>query len=171
MSPESQKGASDCIIDQLVQGPWLSQARIIALYASIKDEVQTSALLQELYARPGLTVLLPRITGDELKFYRVTDTQSLIPGYSGILEPDPDKHQFTPLSQADLILVPGLAFDEHLNRLGKGKGHYDRALGECKPATIRVGLFFEAAKLEKVPVEDHDQPLNVVITEKKIYQK
>jgi 5-formyltetrahydrofolate cyclo-ligase len=69
----------------------------------------------------------------------------------------------------DIILVPGLAFDKKLNRLGRGKGFYDRFLKNF--AGIKVGVCFEIQLVDEVPIDDHDIELDYLITEKNIYNK
>ena len=69
----------------------------------------------------------------------------------------------------DLILIPGLAFDKKLNRLGRGRGYYDRYLKNF--TGIKVGVCFEVQLVDVVPADDHDIELDYLITEKKIYNK
>lgn len=70
--------------------------------------------------------------------------------------------------QFDAIIVPVLGFDESMNRLGYGGGYYDRFL-VTQTGARKIGVSFESGKAASLPVEDHDMPLNTVITEEKVY--
>jgi 5-formyltetrahydrofolate cyclo-ligase len=68
-----------------------------------------------------------------------------------------------------MILVPGVAFDRQGNRLGYGKGFYDRVLCGAGGSSISVGVCFELQLVESLPVEDHDQCLDLLVTEEREY--
>lgn len=72
------------------------------------------------------------------------------------------------LPKFDVIIVPTLGFDSRLHRLGYGKGYYDRFLVN-QPQAKKIGLCFELGKIDKLPIEDHDIPLDMVITEERVY--
>ena len=84
----------------------------------------------------------------------------------GILEPKKDKIKNISSDKIDLIIVPGVAFDLKGNRMGHGKGYYDRFLNLVKSTSI--GLAFEFQIIENIPVESHDKPIDMIITEKRI---
>jgi 5-formyltetrahydrofolate cyclo-ligase len=73
-------------------------------------------------------------------------------------------------SAFDVIIVPMLGFDEELHRIGYGGGYYDRFLA-TQPTAKKIGVCFEAGKLEQIPVEPHDIPLDIIITEKHTYRR
>ena len=79
----------------------------------------------------------------------------------------------TPRVSPEILLVPLLAFDSGCRRLGHGKGYYDRTLQGLKvnaPAVRAVGVAFAAQEVERVPTDDYDQTLDMVITERSVYQ-
>ena len=84
-----------------------------------------------------------------------------------IKEPDPDHSTLLEKEKIDVIIVPLLAFDEKRKRLGYGGGYYDRYLKDFKG--LKIGVGFEAQKNTDLPEEEHDIPLDIIITEKSAY--
>ena len=101
-------------------------------------------------------------TGAALEFACCAASE-LVPGPARALEP-PASSPSLPLDAIDLIVVPGVAFDARGGRLGRGRGHYDATLARLRPGTARVGLCFDEQVVDRVPVEPHDVPLDVVVT-------
>ena len=138
----------------------------IGLYSPIKNEVDTNyiAYWSKMY---NINLHYPKVKNDALIFCRVFGPTDLTSGYCGILEPD-EKYVIDPKS-LDAIIIPGLAFDINTkNRLGYGKGHYDRFLPKTRSNTILIGLTIEEC-LRFVPTEKHDIKVDNIATEKKIY--
>jgi 5-formyltetrahydrofolate cyclo-ligase len=140
-------------------------------------EVDTRFIVARAY-REQKQVAIPRMEGDDLAFY-VYDgrTENLIPNQFGILEPDPTWKLIdpsVPTGRRLLVLAPGLAFDRRLHRLGKGKGFYDRFLQRLRavhPAgrdSWAVGLAFGDQIVQRVPVSDHDQLLDGIVTDREV---
>ena len=139
--------------------PLLREARIILAYYALPDEVDTRHLLDELVAE-GKTVLLPKVLDDTaMELRRYTGPHDLREGAYHIMEPIGDP--FTDLTQIDLALIPGLAFDAQGHRLGRGKGYYDRFLAAFTGTTI--GVCFDFQKVAEVPVDAHDIAVNRVV--------
>ena len=113
------------IMERLEGTDLFRQASCIALYHAIPGEVQTAALIEKWYREKKL--LLPLIKGNDLQLLLYAGKESLKTGVYGILEPAEDC-EAVPESEIDLIIVPGVAFDRQYNRLGRGKGFYDRLL-------------------------------------------
>jgi 5-formyltetrahydrofolate cyclo-ligase len=84
-----------------------------------------------------------------------------------VREPPPDLPA-VPLSEIELVLVPGVAFDGSGRRLGRGRGHYDATLAALSPAAVRIGLAFELQIVAAVPCEPHDMPLDAIVTERRV---
>lgn len=90
---------------------------------------------------------------------------SLVRSSLGILEPVRDENKVIPISELDLVVVPGLAFDKGGNRLGRGAGYYDRFLAKLPGRTLKVGLAFDFQVLNYVPaVDGQDVALDLVIS-------
>lgn len=161
LSPEARNSASRRICDFLLQLPDYAPARNMALYAADKGEVE----LRSVFERCGVDekpCFFPEVVGENMDFRRVQEWSDLVPGQYGILAPQKTAALLDP-AQCDLIVVPGVAFDRQGNRLGRGKGFYDRYL----PAVggLRVGVCFDGCVVEALPSEPHDVRMDVLITE------
>lgn len=154
---------SEKILEQLEETELFQHASCIALYHAIPGEVQTATFIEKWYLKKKL--LLPLIKGDDLLLIPYTGKESLQSGIFGILEP-----RYTgitiPEQEIDLIIVPGVAFDRQLNRLGRGKGYYDRLLSSIQAP--KVGICFNFQLIEEVPTEPFDKQMDILITEKEI---
>lgn len=143
-----------------MQHPRVQAAKTIALYMSLPDEVETRGLITSLYNK-GTRVVLPAVTGpSEMEFRLYEGEESLREGDFHIWEPI--GKAFTRLDDIDLIVVPGMAFDSEGNRLGRGKGYYDRMLARLKHA-YKLGLCFPFQLVDHVPTEETDIRMDEVI--------
>ena len=134
------------------------QAETVLAYWSMEDEVYTHDFVKRWAG--SKTLLLPCVKGDELELRYFDGEERLQPG-EGYAIPEPVGELFTDWGKIDLILVPGVAFDKSGNRLGRGKGYYDKVLkqtGACK-----VGVCFDFQLVERVPVEPHDVKMDRVV--------
>lgn len=149
----------------------MKSSRFPAFTASIGSEVPTRALLEFRY-RSGLPILLPRTDrSGELIFHQVLGPPSELPtSPNGIPEPDPDRDPVFPVEEIDLVIVPGLGFDPHGNRLGQGQGYFDRFLAQLGPSVPKIALAFDCQVVPRLPVEPHDIAVDAVITESAIYR-
>ena len=152
---------SAAIIERLKQHPRLSCARTILLYSALPDEVQTLSLMNEL-AGQGKTVLLPKVVDDtNMELRRYDGTSDLSVGAYGIMEPSGEL--FTDISDIDVAIIPGMAFDSEGHRLGRGKGYYDRFLSQLTPKTLKIGLCFPWQQVDNVPTDQNDIAMDCVI--------
>ena len=135
--------------------PQVRSARAVALFMSTATEPDTSYILSRLLSEKK-TVCLPRVSGRDMYFVEVTPATEYVSGAFGIKEPVGEKYE----GGFDVMAVPLVAFDEKNNRLGHGKGYYDRYL--CAHSCFTVGLAFSEQKRD-VPVDPWDVPLNLVI--------
>lgn len=150
------------IMQQVEQLPQFRDAQTILLYWSMEDEVQTHDFVNRWYQQK--TLLLPCVDGDDLRLRQYTGPECLKEGEQfGIGEPTGP--EFTELNSVQMIIVPGVAFDRHNNRMGRGRGFYDRLL-KSTPNAYKVGVAFNFQMVELVPTEVFDVPMNAVITEK-----
>jgi 5-formyltetrahydrofolate cyclo-ligase len=163
LPPAAREAASRAIAERLANLPAWRNARTVALHAPLGAEVDTAEIAR-LAQAAGMRVAWPRIsrTGAALEFASCAVSE-LVPGPARALEP-PASSPSLPLDAIDLIVVPGVAFDTRGGRLGRGRGHYDATLGLLRPGTARVGLGFDEQVVDRVPVEPHDVPLDVVVT-------
>jgi len=173
MEPALRKEKSRKIHKLLTGHPVITDADHLFVYVDFRSEVETMDLIRQLIAA-GKTISVPVTLLEEsrLQAVRLTnpDTQ-LMPGCYGIPEPTPDqiaKATVDPLT-IDTVLIPGSVFDTGGGRLGYGGGYYDRFLTESAPQSARVGVAFEQQLVEQVPMEPHDQYMDVLVTEQQIY--
>lgn len=150
--------------------PAYAAAKSVAAYVSVRSEVETGALLARILA-DGKRLVLPRCCSarTDLAFFHVRDLAELEPGSFGIPEPperwQDDAGRLVPLSEIDLVCVPGVGFDPQGMRMGYGKGHFDRTFLALRPGTTVVGLAFDVQIVGKIPSEPHDVPMQWVVTE------
>ena len=158
-APQLQAMSAEAVA-RLMALPQMAAAKTVMLYYSLPDEVSTHELADRLVER-GKVVVLPVVTGPaEMKLRRYRSADDLSMGAFGIMEPTGEP--FTSLAEIDLAVVPGMAFDTRGNRLGRGKGYYDRFLSQLSQAT-KVGLCFPFQKFPGVPTDENDVRMDLVI--------
>lgn len=134
------------------------------LYASLRDELPLRPLFEQLRAR-GRVTLLPRVRASRLEFAVVQRWSDLDRGPYGILQP----HAALPalaLRAADVVVVPGLAFDRAGHRLGRGRGYYDRALAAASSPPVTIGAGYAWQVVERVPHDSRDRRVDAIVTER-----
>jgi 5-formyltetrahydrofolate cyclo-ligase len=149
----------------------LRRARCVALYAAMPLEVSTDILIRNFLAE-GKVVLLPRTVWSErrMDMVRVSDPDTdLAPGPKGIMEPIGE--EIIAPGDIDLVIVPGRAFDRSCNRVGQGGGFYDSFLAGTRQDCVRCAPAFGMQIFDSVPVQAHDLPVDIVVTEKDIYRR
>jgi len=134
--------------------------KTILAYWPLPDEVDIRPLIDQLVAQ-GVTVVLPKVTGDEtMELRRYASRADLEEGAFHIMEPVGDA--FEAYDQIGFALVPGMAFDAACHRLGRGKGYYDRFLS-AHPNIYKIGVCFPFQRVAEVPSEAHDVIMDEVI--------
>ena len=137
------------------------EAKVVLLYWSMEDEVQTHAFVEKWYK--SKTILLPCVDGDDLRLRQYTGADCMREGEQfGIGEPTGE--EYTDLESVDAIIVPGVAFDKEGHRMGRGRGFYDRLL-KSTPNAYKIGVCFDFQMVESVPVEPHDVMMDRVVGE------
>ena len=134
------------------------QAETVLAYWSMDDEVYTHDFVNKWAG--SKTLLLPCVKGDELELRYFDGEERLQPG-EGYAIPEPVGELFADWGKIDLILVPGVAFDKFGNRLGRGKGYYDKVLKQT--GAYKLGVCFDFQLVERVPVEPHDVKMDRVV--------
>jgi 5-formyltetrahydrofolate cyclo-ligase len=138
----------------------------VATYLSFGSEPSTKLFIKELL-NLKIEVLVPKVTGEELTWFRF-DGLNAVSSALGMQEPDESVLERSALQQTDLLLIPALAVDRSGNRLGRGKGYFDRAL--LKSAIQQShAICYESEFLETLPSEDHDQRVHTLVTEQAIH--
>lgn len=138
------------------------------LSISEKREIDTEAILHILQGKDKNIVLSKSdFENHHLHNYLLTDSTILKINKYGI--PEPVDGIEVPAHKIEVVFIPLLAFDEKGNRIGYGKGFYDRFLSSCSGKTLKIGLSFFEAEPEISEVSEHDIPLDYCVTPKKIY--
>jgi 5-formyltetrahydrofolate cyclo-ligase len=161
--------AAERIAARLLAEPVVQRSRRIALYAALPGEVPSRPLFAALRSLHA-SLLLPRVGAErELAFAVVSDWSELRPGRYGVLEPPAPAVTIEP-EEGDLVLVPGVAFDRAGNRLGRGKGFYDRAFpcGAPRPPLL-MGVAYAIQVLDAVPHSGEDRRMDAVVTESALH--
>ncbi len=156
---EEKLRRSEVIMAHVEEMPEFRKAQVVLLYWSMADEVQTHNFVDKWYKQKQL--LLPCVLGDDLVLRQYTGPECLVAGEQfGIGEPTGP--EYTQLDRIDIIVVPGVAFDKSGNRMGRGRGFYDRLL-KSTPNAVKVGVAYSFQMMEEIPMEPHDVAMNYVI--------
>jgi 5-formyltetrahydrofolate cyclo-ligase len=143
--------------------PQLQSAHAILFFAPLPDELDVWPLLEKLLPAKKICALPAFDSAAQIySSRRVTNLETdIFTGKFGISEPLATCGEI-PLNQFDLVLVPGLAFDKSGNRLGRGRGFYDRILAAA--SGVKCGVAYDFQLLEKIPAEPHDARVNFIFT-------
>ena len=161
----TSRTASAVIQERLREQDWWAAAGPAGVYRSIPGEPATEVLLADLLARKARAAV-PARCGKSYRWAWVDETTRWRNGAHGI--PEPVQAQRADPAGLRIIVVPGVAFDSRGGRLGHGGGHFDRLLAQS-PGALLVGLCFETRRVAAVPLASHDIPMDVVVTEKRIW--
>lgn len=172
LPPEEIIQKSKIITEKITRLTEWRDAEIILLYLPMKCEVNTLDLIHTAIAE-GKEVAVPRMRrGNIMYFHFIENVDGPWQEHEyGIKEPHPDLPVLEPKNCSDrklFMVVPGLAFDRSCNRLGRGKGFYDRYLSMGCENLRAYGICFDYQLVDKVPTSDHDQKVDGVVTEKEI---
>jgi len=160
------------VISRLSALPEMATSSVIMTYVDFGKEVRTVSLISELFNQRK-RVVVPYCVENEIQLFWLKNLKELAPGYLGILEPKieirclSDRHVRP--EELHLILVPGMAFDPHGGRLGRGKGYYDRFLKKTAKNCLRIGLAFDWQMFDAIPMTENDHYLDVVATENDLF--
>ena len=142
------------------------EAKTVLFYASFDGEVETFDMMKSAQ-KLGKSIRLPRIIENENVFIPVpveSLEMDLEAGPYGIKQPKLDLSKAQPDGDLDLVVVPGVAFDKHNNRLGRGGGFYDRFLDALPQSTSTVGLAFDFQIVDSLSFqEEHDVSVSFVL--------
>jgi 5-formyltetrahydrofolate cyclo-ligase len=159
---EDRDRKSSKIREKLFRTQVFQRAKVVMFYIAFDGEVRTEEMIEEA-KKTGKLVAVPVCKKDRitLRPVRLDDNAKLKKGPYGIYEPAIER--YIRLEDLDLVIVPGVAFDKKGNRLGRGKGYYDRFLKRLTKKTASVGLAFDFQILPSIPATTHDVSVNKVI--------
>ena len=148
------------VMKKLLTIPEFSKSKEIFLYISTNNEVDTLLIADECL-KSGKNVYGP-ITDKIIEVGKIKSLDELKPGKFGIKEPQISSKK----DSFDIILVPGVVFDEYGSRIGHGGGYFDKFLS--KTHGKKIGLAFDFQVIKKIASQPHDVPVDIIITEKRI---
>lgn len=158
------------ITSRLLELQEIRNAGVISIYLHIGSEVRTLNMLYWLLSH-GKTIIVPitdkvnrRLIFSQIEF----PEDELTKGTFGILEPKPEYRKPFPLEEADVILVPGVAWDLRGYRLGYGAGYYDRSINSLHRSMPKIGLSYELQIVEHIPNDRFDRRVDRLVTERRI---
>jgi 5-formyltetrahydrofolate cyclo-ligase len=165
LDPDERAAAGAAVAATVAGLPEITGAEAVLGFASFGSELPTDDAMQAVLAA-GKRLLLPYVEGRRLCAAEVRSVEDLAPGYRGIREPV--ARTAIDLGYVEAVLVPGVAFDEAGRRLGYGGGFYDGLLADIARAAPRIGLCFDLQVVEEVPAGEADQPVDLVVTERRM---
>lgn len=166
LSPAEQSAASDLVQNVFLATPEYLAAGSVAIYCAVKNEVSTERIMDHALLT-GKTLYLPAVEGDGMHFRRVVALKDLVAGQFGIMQPALDCPAAEP-EEIDLIVIPGVGFDLSGQRIGYGKGCYDRALHQIEGEGKLTALCFDFQLVDSLAGEQHDVNMDRIITERRI---
>lgn len=170
LSDKVRQAKSISVMQNFWTLPGMQHWSTLFIYVNFRSEVETLELIKRCISQ-DIRVAVPLVDASAVCMIPLLikdPEQDLVPGYYNIPEPDPKKSLRLEPGEIDAAVIPGSVFDIHGGRLGYGGGYYDRFLLNDAPQAKRIGLAFELQVVDKVPLEPHDQPLDILITEKRI---
>lgn len=165
LTAEEIKSRSAEITDALLSLEIMKNACTVMVYISAFKEVETKGIIERLSAMGKKIVVPVSNTSD------CTITPSYIDGLDRMKRgaygiPEPEAIRRAELSELEVILIPGIVFDESCSRCGFGKGYYDRLLSEC--GAVKIGLCYDFQVVGKIETDANDIPMDMIVTERRI---
>ena len=168
MAPEEIATKSARATERLVETAEYARAEVIMVFLSLPSEVDTTSMVLRSW-QDHKRVLAPRVSWEQRRMMPTeirSLTHDLIESAMGLREPVSGAP--IPISIIDMVIVPGLAFDAHGNRLGRGRGFYDRFLAHPEFTGVTCGFAFASQVLPEVPAGPLDRPVSMLVTDKKV---
>ena len=166
LSKEEILEKSRKIKDALFNLESYKKSKTAMFFVSFNSEVNTHDMIKESIGRK--IIVVPKVVNKEIEPSVIIDLDNLIPsGKFGILEPI--ELMKIAYKNIGLVLVPGIAFDREGHRIGYGFGYYDKFLKKV-PKAVKIGLCFDFQVVDKVPREEHDVPVDLIVTEERIIE-
>ncbi len=160
------KNKSHIICKKLMSHPFFLEADVVGCYLDYRNEVQTREIIEQAW-RMQKKVAVPRVEDDEMSFYYLSSFSDLREGYRGIMEPN--EHTIADMHNA-LVIMPGVAFDKRRNRIGYGKGFYDKFMSRHSGAKS-IAIAFECQIVDEIERGLFDYCPDILMTEENIYDE
>lgn len=166
MTKEEVETSDKLIEEQLMTLNEVMEAKTIFCFVSMEDEIDTKEIIKKLLSM-GKIVGVPKCESkNNMKVYRIKSLEDLEKGYYNIEEPKSYCETIKP-EDIELAIIPATACDKNKNRIGKGAGYYDRYLSN--QSFLKVVLCREKYLVDKVPTQENDVAMDIIVTETNIY--
>jgi len=172
LTREEVKEKSNAIKENLCSLEEFKDAKNIMLYVSFDNEVDTIDTIKKLLINKEKNIIVPYVVKNNpiLQLSELKSFNELGPKTLGILEPRDNFIREFSLKKLDLVIVPGIVFDRNGYRIGYGYGYYDMFLKKLDKNVKKIGLGFESQMVDKIPEERHDVPVDIVVTEERVFK-
>tara|TARA_Y100000310_G_C20594468_1_gene769770 strand:+ start:433 stop:1002 length:570 start_codon:yes stop_codon:yes gene_type:complete len=169
-SKEEIKEKSSEIKEKLYSLNEFKKAKNIMLYVSFNNEVDTQEMIKELLINKEKNIVVPYVVKNNpiLQLSELKNFNELAAKTFGILEPKENYIREFNHKKLDLIILPGIVFDQNGHRIGYGYGYYDRFLKKLDKKVKKIGIAFEFQLVDEIAEEKHDVPVDVIITERRV---
>ena len=154
----NKKEIDDIIFNKVISLKEYKESNLVLTYVSLKDEVDTFKLI-EYSLKIGKKVAVPKCEGDIIKFSLISNLTDLKKGKFNILEPTTNK--LVTNFENSICIVPGIAFDKNNNRIGYGRGFYDKFLQNYNG--IKIGLVYSECICEEIDIEKTDIKMDKIV--------
>lgn len=156
---KNKEKLDNIIFNKIINLEEYKKSDLILTYVSLKEEVDTIKLIKYCL-KEGKKVAVPKCEGNDIVFYYISSIEDLVEGTFGILEPK-TKRKVTNFTNS-ICIVPGISFDKQNNRIGYGRGFYDRFLENY--TGIKIGLEYRECICEKIDIDGNDRKMDKIIT-------
>ncbi len=151
------------IAEKVIRHPKYQKAELVFAYIDAKGEVKTKDIVEHAWEN-GKRVAVPRVHGDIMKFYLISSYKDLEPGCFGIMEPKMSCTEVIDIPENSVVIMPGVAFDREGNRIGYGKGYYDKYFSKDSNS-YKIAIAFSMQMVAKIPANVFDIKADCVVTE------
>lgn len=166
LSPIARTAASEAIVERIIQSEAFAHAQVVFAFLPFREEVAIEALITACWQH-GKHVYVPKIDTIQktMHFYELRSWDALAIGHYGIREPDATCPKYEGAPPIDIVLMPGVAFDRELGRLGYGAGYYDRFLQQLHHQPMLIAPAYSAQIVDRVPTDAWDISIDAIVTE------
>jgi 5-formyltetrahydrofolate cyclo-ligase len=166
LTKEEIKRRSKNVQEILQDLPIYKKAKMVMVYFPLKGEVDLMEMIRKAKDKRFCFPVMELEKKDLIPFEVNDLDKDFVYGPWGVMQPDIEKSKKIEISEIDIVIVPGLAFDYQKNRLGRGKGFYDRFLKRIQPPTKKVGVAFDFQVLESLPIHPPlDEKVDLIVSE------
>ncbi len=163
LSEQDRKRSKILVSEKIIGHQWYYSANTILLYKGYGSELDTDFIAEDALIK-GKKVYYPKVCGDVMVFYRITSLDMFTTGYKGIMEPiEAEPFGYKEQNGENVLMImPGVAFDVFRNRIGYGKGFYDKFLS-AKPDIRTIAIGYPCQMVDKIEAEANDiRPMQII---------